>query len=169
MLDSFTRPLGRFGTSSLQLVSIRLSSPRDHPQGGCLAVFRGTVHAISSPDWEGGGESMLMAADTKVLVVHRRLFEKDHSRYFVGRVQGYEDGVAKITGRSFARDQYGAVHRKEDERTKIVSLSSGTLMVYQLPESVDLDALELYVDGSAGVTLRDDNGFKMDLTEIPHS
>ena len=50
---------------------------------------------------------MLVATDTKLLVVHRRRFEKDQGRYFVGRVWGYENGVAKISGRTWSRDQYG--------------------------------------------------------------
>ena len=109
---------------------------------------------------------MLMAADSKVLVVHRRLFETDQSRYFVGRVEGYDAGVAKIRGRTWSRDQYGRIVKKADERTKIVSLSSGTLIVYQLPFDTDLEALEIDVSDEK-VVLSDGKNFAMDLSEIP--
>lgn len=111
---------------------------------------------------------MLLGADTKVLVVHRRLFENDQSRFFVGKVEGYEDGVAKIRGRTWSRDQYGAIVMKNDERTKIVSLSSGTLIVYQLPFEVELEALTIKPGSDQSVVLSDGNGFSMNLTETPH-
>lgn len=112
---------------------------------------------------------MLIAADTKVLVVHRRLFEKDQSRYFIGRVDGYENGVAKISGRTWSRDQYGRLLRKDDERTKILSLSSGTLLVYQLPFDCDLDAISIDADEAGRVAISDGAKFNMDLTETPHA
>ena len=111
----------------------------------------------------------MIAADTKVLVVHRRLFEKDQSRYFVGRVEGYEYGVAKISGRTWSRDQYGRLMRKDDERTKIVSLSSGTLLVYQLPFDCDLEQITIEADAAGHIALSDGAKFAMDLTETPHA
>ena len=74
---------------------------------------------------------MLLQPDDKLLVVHRRLFERDGSRFFVGRVDGYESGIVRLTGFTFVRDPIGgAVSRKSDPRTKLFSLSSGTLLVY---------------------------------------
>ena len=109
---------------------------------------------------------MLLAADTKVLVVHRRLFEKDQSRYFVGRVEGYDSGIAKIRGRTWTRDKYGHIIKKMDERTKILSLSSGTLIVYQLPIDTDMDALQINMTDEQ-VVLSDGKTFEMDLSEVP--
>ena len=109
---------------------------------------------------------MLLAADTKVLVVHRRLFENDQSRYFVGRVEGYEAGIAKIRGRTWTRDRYGQIVKKDDERIKVVSLSSGTLIVYQLPHETDLDALQIDIKDQL-VVLSDGKKFEMDLSEVP--
>jgi hypothetical protein len=86
---------------------------------------------------------MILKEGDKLLVAHRRLFEGDECRFFVGRVDAYEDGVVKATGRTFVRVVTGGrVIEKPEERTKILSLSSGTLMVYQLPESVPLEALK---------------------------
>jgi hypothetical protein len=41
---------------------------------------------------------MLLEPEDKVLVVHRRLFEGDHQRFFVGIVENYEEGIAKVSG-----------------------------------------------------------------------
>jgi len=111
---------------------------------------------------------MLIGADTKVLVVHRRLFDSDQSRYFVGKVEGYEGGVAKIRGTTWSRDQYGTIVKKLDERTKILALSSGTLIVYQLPVDTDLDKVEIRTDSDQNVFVTDDQELRMDLTETPH-
>jgi len=111
---------------------------------------------------------MLLAADTKVLVVHRRLFENDQSRYFVGRVEGYEAGIAKIRGRTWTRDKYGQMVKKDDDRIKIVSLSSGTLIVYQLPSGTDMEALQIEIEEQK-VVLKDGQKFEMDLSEVPAS
>ena len=48
---------------------------------------------------------MLLQEGDHILVAHRRLFEKDEVRLFVGRVDAYEAGVVKATGHSYVRDQ----------------------------------------------------------------
>ena len=80
---------------------------------------------------------MILTEDDKLLVVHRRLYAEDNPRFFVGVVSGYEGGVARAVGYSFMRDiATGKVARKKDPRTKIVSVASGNLLVYQLPSDV---------------------------------
>ena len=97
----------------------------------------------------------------KLLIVHRRLFEKDSGRFFVGDVQAYEDGIVKVKGYTFVRDMWtGAVNKKSDIRTKVVSLVSGTFIVYLLPETVHLDLVKI-----SGEVLTDDRGFTMDVSE----
>lgn len=108
---------------------------------------------------------MILQSGTKVLVAHRRLYETDHGRYFTGTVDAYEDGVARITGQTWMHDGYrGAYKRKTDLRTKIVPLTSGSVIVYQLPSNTNLNALEVVVEG-VQMFLRDGEGFEMDLTE----
>jgi hypothetical protein len=111
---------------------------------------------------------MLLNEGDKILVTHRRLFDKDETRYFVGRVDACEAGIVKVTGHSFVRDVVeGRVIGKTDERTKIFSLSSGTLIVYQLPDAVALDKLTF--DGREGqLALTDGKGFVLNLAERPH-
>ena len=108
---------------------------------------------------------MILEPGSIVLLSHRRLFESDHSRYFLGTVDGYEDGVASVTGYTWIRDAYlGHYVRKDDVRTKIVSLSSGTVIVYRLPDSVRVPAARIESQDTSTV-LTDYAGFTMDLTE----
>ena len=81
------------------------------------------------------GMAMLLNEGDKILVAHRRLFARDEARFFLGRVDAYEAGVVKVTGHSYVRDMFaGKMLEKAELRTKLLSLSSGTLMVYLLPK-----------------------------------
>ena len=110
--------------------------------------------------------TVLMEGD-KVLIVHRRLFDGDEPRYFVGVVEAYDAGVAAVTGRTWVRDTFSSrMVAKQDERTKIVALSAGTFLAYRLPAHADLAALRVELDPSTGqVTLTDDRSILMDLSE----
>jgi hypothetical protein len=46
---------------------------------------------------------MMLKEGDKILIAHRRLFEKDDVRFFVGRVDAYE----AATGHSYVRDIMG--------------------------------------------------------------
>jgi len=108
---------------------------------------------------------MILESGTKVLLSHRRLFETDHARYFIGVVEGYEDGLARVTGHTWLRDGYtGEYVHKDDERTKIISITSGTVIVYQLPSSLQLGELAMRTEGHQ-VFLTDGADFCMDMTE----
>ena len=112
--------------------------------------------------------AMLLNEGDKILVSHRRLFEKDSVRFFIGRVEAYEAGLVKATGHSYVRDPlWGQVIEKAEQRTKLLSLSSGTLIVYQLPKALNLDALK-FVATESRVCLTDGKDFTMNLTEATH-
>jgi hypothetical protein len=112
---------------------------------------------------------MLLNKGDKILVAHRRLFEKDVARFFIGQVEAYEAGLVKVTGHSYVRDASGGqIVEKAEERTKIFSLSSGTLIVYQLPDGLVLNALK-FVGSEGRLLLTDDKGFTMNLTEATRS
>jgi hypothetical protein len=110
---------------------------------------------------------MLLERGDVVLVAHRRLFQGDEPRYFIGEVLGYDAGVVKLSGRSYARDLVsGELVEKAEERTKLVALASGTVLVYQLPGSVMRERLTFHnEDGETW--LQDGEGFRMNLTEEP--
>ena len=112
---------------------------------------------------------MILKPGDKILVAHRRLFESDEVRFFVGQVQHYEEGVVKVRGHSYVRDVIaGSLIEKAEERTKLLSLSSGTLLVYQLPDTVSLDRLR-FTATDGRLMLSDGSGFTMNLAEHTHA
>ena len=108
---------------------------------------------------------MVLAAGSKLLVCHRRLFNEDQPRFFVGVVKACEEGVAKVTGYSFTRDPSLGFVRKDDERTKIVALASGMVIVYELPAEVDVAQVRIEQPGGHSVVMTDGRSFRMDLAE----
>lgn len=111
-------------------------------------------------------EDMILEEGGRVLIVHRRLFEADHPRYFVGIVDAYEAGVIRVSGYTWVRDSFnGTFARKEELRTKIFSIASGTLIVYQLPSGTDVKAIRFELNKDGKLTLTDGGALKMDLTE----
>ena len=113
---------------------------------------------------------MILEAGSKVLVVHRRLFEQDDARYFVGVVDGYEEGIVKVTGYSWIKDLMAdSLVEKNEPRTKIFSITSGTLIVYLLPATLAVEKIrfenrngELWLMGSG-------SSFQMNLSERGHA
>ncbi len=111
---------------------------------------------------------MILKSGDKLLIAHRRLFEKEEPRYFVGEVVAYEAGIIKLAGFSFVRDiTSGSVIRKDEPRTKIVSVSSYAFLIYQLPD--DLDIIKVSFENEEGQQFLTDGGsLRMNLAEYPH-
>jgi hypothetical protein len=108
----------------------------------------------------------MMSEGDAVLIVHRRLFSDDQSRFFIGTVQDYEAGIACVKGVTWLRDPAnGEYCAKPDTRTKVISASSGTLMIYLLPAGCQTESLELAKRDDRHLVLRDGQGFEMDLSE----
>lgn len=108
---------------------------------------------------------MILISGAKILVCHRRLFEGDLPRFFVGTVTACEQGLVKLCGFSWTRDPGQGFIRKRDERTKILSLSSGALIVYELPSEILIEDLRIEQPGGHAVVLTDGGKFRMDLAE----
>ena len=112
---------------------------------------------------------MILKEGDKILVAQRRLFPRNQPRFFIGRVDAYYEGIVKATGHTFTRDLLtGVMLEKADPRTKLISLSSGTLIVYQLPDPVVLEKLDLIADDGR-LTLTDGDRFVMNLSEFRHT
>ena len=108
---------------------------------------------------------MILEPGIKVLAVNRRLFERDHLEYFVGTIDDYEHGMVRMTGHSWFRDGLtGLFRRKKDARTEIACVSTGTVVLYQLPAALDLSSLVLE-SKEASLFLKNADGFQMDLSE----
>lgn len=112
----------------------------------------------------------MLEAGNKLLVAHRRLFESEQPRYFVGEVVAYEAGIVKLAGFSFARDNMaqGGFIRKDDARIKIVAIVSGTFIVYQLPDQTDIQQVRFEAT-EGDLQLIDGKTLTMNLTELVHA
>jgi hypothetical protein len=110
---------------------------------------------------------MLLEAGNKLLISHRRLFQHDAPRFFIGEVQAWEEGIAKVSGYSFVRDiPTSRILKKADRRTKLVPVASQAYIVYQLPDDVDLETVSF--DWSRdGLRMMSDQTVLMDLVEFP--
>ena len=108
---------------------------------------------------------MILAQGSKVLVCHRRLFEDDQPRLFAGVTDAYENGLAKVEGFTWVRDQTHGYVRKDDRRTKIIALASGSVIVYELPREVDIESLFVEECGHQRLLLKDGRKFCMDVSE----
>lgn len=109
---------------------------------------------------------MILESGNNILIAHRRIFEGDLSRYFIGIVDGYEAGIVRATGYSWSVDCLrGEMHKKSDWRTKILSITSGTLIVYQLPQELDIEQVDIQHVKHGSTILSDGGNFSMDLSD----
>ncbi len=109
----------------------------------------------------------MLAAGNKIVIAHRRLFDRDEPRYFIGEVVDYEQGIIKVSGYSFVRDAMtGNFIRKNDRRTKMVSLA-GAFLFYIIPDETNIDTVRFQVN-EAELTLIDGKSMTMNMTEQPH-
>jgi hypothetical protein len=110
----------------------------------------------------------LVEPGSSVLVVHRRLFERDDNRLFVGQIEAMDGGVIRTKGYTFVRDvMEGTVRRKSESRTKLLSLTSGTLIIYLLPLEFEFTKAEVRCRETE-MWLTDGSDFSMNLSEWTH-
>jgi hypothetical protein len=102
-----------------------------------------------------------------MLIVHRKLFETDNTRYFIGEVEDYDAGLVRLQGYSWIKDplQPSGFERKEDARSKIFSLTSGTVICYAVGHPGDPKKLAIYSDQDGNTYLAEEGRNLMDLSE----
>lgn len=108
---------------------------------------------------------MLVDGD-KVLIFHRRLFEEDHLRFFVGTVNECRGEIAAVVGHAWIQDVHrGTFARKPDMRTQLVPLASGHIVLYKLARRVNLDDITVEYGAANEALLTDGLEFRMDITD----
>ena len=108
---------------------------------------------------------MLIEKGEKLLVAHRRLYESDIERYFLGVVDAYDQGLVRVTGYTWQHDiVHGRLVRKEDKRCKIFSLTAGNLISYVLPAHVDTAMLRIE-QHKQHLLLTDGNTVTLDISD----
>lgn len=109
---------------------------------------------------------MILRCGEKIHVIHRRFYEKDPHRHFIGSVEAYEDGVARVVGHVYTVDTAKFQYVKRPElRTRIISIASGDLLVNIIPPSVNLEKIT-YKQEKKGVRVSDGSDWHLDLSEF---
>jgi hypothetical protein len=102
----------------------------------------------------------------KLHVIHRRRLEREPHRHFVGAVEAYENGVARVTGYVYTVDTVkSAFFKRPDKRTRILAISSGDLLVNVLPDHVDLENI-VYKLEKKSVRVTDGSDWFLDISEF---
>lgn len=111
-------------------------------------------------------QQVILSPGEKVHLIHRRNIEQEPHRHFVGIVDAYADGLIRVTGHVFAVDPSTYEFRRRPEpRTRIVSASSGELLINVLPNSVKLEKVHYRIEGS-GLRVTDGSDWYLDLSEV---
>ncbi len=109
---------------------------------------------------------MILNKGEKVHVIHRRLFEKEARRHFVGIVEEYEAGVARVAGYVYTVDRAKFIFvRRAEKRTRIIPVASGNVLVNVIPDSVDLEKV-VYKQEKKAVRVTDGSSWHLDLSEV---
>jgi hypothetical protein len=109
---------------------------------------------------------MILQKGEKVHVIHRRHYDKDHHRHFIGVVDAYEQGVARITGHVYTVDPVKFTFMKRTEvRTRLVAIVSGDVLVNIIPPKVNLEKIT-YKQERKAVRVTDGSDWHLDLSEF---
>src|SRR5512137_775556 len=111
-------------------------------------------------------KTALLSPGEKIHVMHRRRFEKDVRRHFVGEVEGYEQGVARASGYVFVIDDLSKhlFVKRPDRRTKLIPIMSGDVIVNVIPETVDLEQVAYELE-DRNLVVTDGSSWSMDVKE----
>jgi hypothetical protein len=109
---------------------------------------------------------MILQPGEKLHVIHRRKMDREPHRHFVGVVEAYENGVARVTGNVYTVDTVkSAFFRRPDKRTRILAIGSGDLIVNVLPAEVNLDKIVYKLEKKA-VRVTDGSNWYLDISEL---
>jgi hypothetical protein len=108
---------------------------------------------------------MILNKGEKIHVIHRRHFEKDLHRHFVGVVEEYDSGVARVNGYVYTVDMAKFVFvKRPDRRIRVISVISGDLLVNVLPAAVDIENI-VYKQEKKAVRVTDGSEWHLDISE----
>ncbi len=116
---------------------------------------------------QGSMKPALLSPGEKIHVMHRRRFDKDVRRHFVGQVEAYEQGIARAAGYVFVIDDLSKhlFVKRPDRRRKLVPVASGDVIVNVIPDQVDLERVT-YEMKDRVLTVTDGSGWSMDVKEF---
>jgi hypothetical protein len=109
---------------------------------------------------------MILQKGEKIHVIHRRYFEKEPHRHFVGVVDAYENGVARVSGHLYAVDFVKfAFFRRPEPRTRLIAVASGDVLVNIIPPGVNLEKV-VYMQDKKCVRVTDGDKWHLDISDL---
>ena len=109
----------------------------------------------------------MLSKGDKVFIITRRLFGQDRIRMFVGEVQATTDMAMKVHGYVFVHDDFtNEIVRREDTRTRIISLVDAVNNILVLPKEVDLENVQYKLNDMNERVITDNDLFTMNLNEF---
>ena len=109
---------------------------------------------------------MILKTGEKIHVIHRRFFEKEARRHFIGTVEFYESGVARASGYVFGIDRVKFTFERHAElRTRLISIVAGNVLVNVIPDFVNIEAVT-YKMVKKNLRVTDGSDWYLDLSEV---
>lgn len=110
---------------------------------------------------------MVLVKGEKIHVVHRRRFEKDIRKHFVGEIVDYDSGLVRVIGHVFVIEdpKDNVFVKKPEKRTRIIALNTGDLFVNVIPSSVDVERV-YYESQGRSLRVTDGSGWYLDIKEF---
>lgn len=101
----------------------------------------------------------------KILVVDRKIFHDDNTRFFVGVVEEYDDGVVRVRGYPFHLSPYEVtgVERHGEERVRVIAIA-GDILLYLLPRETEVAKMQMRRSPKS-LQMTDGGAVTIDLTE----
>lgn len=110
---------------------------------------------------------MLIEKGDKIHVIFRRQFKEDLRRHFAGEVLEATEFAAKAHGYVFifetSKNEYV---RRNDPRTRIISLIDSANIVNMLPKGVEIEDLDYVLSEDNRLVVSDGKDFLMDINEF---
>lgn len=109
----------------------------------------------------------MLGKGEKVFVITRRLFEGDRIRQFIGEVQESTDTVIRARGYAFVHDDFtNKIVRREDIRTRIISMTDAINLIFVIPKDVILENVQYKLNDMNERVITDNESFAMNLNEF---
>src|SRR6202795_2037542 len=101
----------------------------------------------------------------RVLIIDRKLFKDDNTRFFVGVIEEYDAVSVRVRGYPFHLSPYeiSGAERHGEERVRVISLAAGDL-IYLMPRELDCAKLQMRRSPKS-LILSDGEQYSLDLSE----
>ena len=101
----------------------------------------------------------------RVLIIDRKLFKDDNTRFFVGVIEEYDTVSVRVRGYPFHLSPYeiSGAERHGEERIRVISLASGDL-IYLMPRELDVSKAHLRRSPKS-LMMTDGEAYTVDLSE----